>query len=320
MDVKPNLTSPSEKVEEKIKVFEKATITEKIKLHPPKIEKIFLAVDSHSEASKISENAIQIALNLASRFEAEVYIFCTSSSARELVESEKLVNKTVKLFESKKVSVIGGCSIGYPSEKVLELSEQFDPSLVIMPIPYGERAETFEIESLGATVDLVIRKSKYPILLVRKALFSPTELTKNILILIENEKENIKAAEWALILGEQGSKLKLLSITEKEIVKKVEGIAQAIESSKLGKEVLAHSHKKEIQPLINGIIDEAKNRRIELKRIHLVGNKTKLILEEAENNHTLIVVSSSLINGKILRHEVENLARFSKTPTLIVKN
>jgi nucleotide-binding universal stress UspA family protein len=319
MDVKFELTSPAEKVDQKIKVFEQAAISEKIKLKPPTIERIFLAIDSHLDASEISENAMRITLNLALKFQAEVYIACIVPTAEELVDSEKLVNDSIKLFESKNVSVIGGCGIGFPSEHILGLSKDFNPNLLVLPIPYGERAETFEIESLGATVDLVIRKSPFPILLVRKPKFKPSEITKNMLMLL-SKKENIEAAEWALTLGERGSKLKLLSIIEKETVEKVQDLAEEISSSEIGKGLLEHSHKKAIQPLINGIIEEAKNREIEVKRIHLVGNRVKLTLEEAKKEHTLIVLSAILVDQKILVSEVENVAKFSKIPILIVKD
>lgn len=318
-DVKSELTIPSEKVDEKIKVFEQAAITEKIKLKPPTIERIFLAIDSHPEASEITENAVQITMNLAIKFQAEVYIACIAPTAEELVDSEKLVNETVKLLESQNVSVIGGCGVGYPSEHILGLSEDFNPDLIVMPILYGERSENFDIESLGTTVDLVIRKSPFPILLVRKPKFKPIDLTKNILIIVD-KAQNIRAAEFVLSLVKRGTKLKLLSITEKEAAKKVNDLAQTIDSSELGKGTLEHVHKKEIQPLINGIIDEAKTRGIELKRIHLIGNRTKVILDEIKDKHTMIVISASLLEGKIFGHEVENIARFSKIPTLIVKS
>jgi nucleotide-binding universal stress UspA family protein len=317
MDVKCELRNHSEKVDEKIKIFERAIVTERIKLKPPNIKRIFLAIDSHSDASEISENAIRITLNFAIKYIAEVYIACIAPTEKELRESEKLVNETVKLFESKNISVIGSCSIGYPSEHILELSDDFDPSLIVLPIPYGERAETFDIESLGATVDLVIRKSPFPILLVRKPKFKPSEIAKNMLLVV-NKIENVKAPEFALRMGERGSKIKLLSITEKETVEKVQDLVQTTRSE-FGKEILENIHKNEIQPLIHEILNEAKIRGIDVKRVHLVGNRVKLTLEEAEKKHTMILLSASLIDQQIFVTEVENVARFSKIPILILK-
>ena len=319
MDVKFGLVSPQEKVDEKIKMFERASITGELTLNPPSVERIFLAIDSHIEASEISETAIQITVALAMRFKAEVYIACIAPSPEELSISERLTNKSVKLLESLKVSVIGGCSIGRPSEHILELSEQFNPSLIVMPIPYGERSETFDIESLGSTVDLIIRKSPYPILFVRKLKFNPKDITKNILVILD-KLEHLRGAEFALTLAEKGSTIKLLSITEKEKVETAKVLAQTIIDSKIGSGVLENAHKLEIQPLISVMVDEGKTRGVNIERTYRLGNRVKLILNELKHKHTIIVSSTSLGRDNILDSEVENLVRFSKIPVLIVKS
>jgi nucleotide-binding universal stress UspA family protein len=318
MDVKFGLVSPEEKVDEKIKMFERASITGELKLRAPSIERIFLAIDSHLDASEISENAIQITVALAMRFRAEVYIACIAPSSEELKVSERLTNESVERLESLNVSVIGGCTIGRPSEHILELSKHFNPSLIVMPIPYGERSETFDIESLGATVDLIIRKSPFPILFVRKPIYKPKDIAKNILVIID-KLQHLRGAEVALTLGERGSTIKLLSITEKEKVETAKVLAQTIVDSEIGAGVLENAHKLEIQPLISVMNDEAKTRGINLERIHHVGNRVKMILNELKYKHTIIVASTSLIGGNILDSEVENLVRFSKIPVLIVK-
>jgi len=144
MDVIVVLSSHSEKVEKKIKLFEQAVDTKKLKLEIKKIERIFLAIDAHIEASEINENALQITLNLAKRFQAEVYVVCIAPTSEELAISEKLVDKAQKLIRSENISVIGSCDVGRPSEHILGLSEGFNPSLMVIPIPYGERTEAFD--------------------------------------------------------------------------------------------------------------------------------------------------------------------------------
>jgi nucleotide-binding universal stress UspA family protein len=307
-----------EEVEKKIKIFEEIVVPRITKLQPPSIKKIFLAVDSHVEASEVSENALQITLSLAKRFQSEVYVACIAPTNDELIRSERLVNKIVQLLESENISVKGGCSSGRPSEHILELSRLYNPNLIVMPIPYGERAENYQIESLGATVDIVIRKSPFPILLVRKPKFKPNELTKYMVLLI-NEMENTEAAEFALALGERDSKLEILSVTKKETVERVEDIAENLTDFYFEEGTLESMHKREIQSLINGIFDEAKARGIIIERTHLVDNRIKAVIEQSKHEHTMIVLPTILIDGNILEPEVENLARFSKIPVLIVK-
>ena len=313
------VTIPSEKVEKKIKAFEQAIVLNKLKPNPIRIERLFLAIDPHIEASDLSENALQITANLAKKHQVEVYLACIAPMRDEIKMAEKLANEATQLLESENISVTSNCSFGHPSEHILELSKQFNPSLIVMPTPYGERAENFNIESLGTTVDLVTRKTPFPILLVRKSTFLPREIVKSVLLIIDSIK-TIKAAEWALTLAERGSKITLFSVTEKETIEKVEEIAQSLLDSEIDKGILERLHIKEFQALITGVVSETETRGIEVEKKHLVGDRIKLTLEETKENHTLLILTTSLEQYNILDNEVENLARLSRIPVLIVKN
>ena len=157
-----------------------------------------------------------------------------------------------------------------------------------------------------------------PILLVRRPKFKPSRLTKYVVLLID-KMENTKAAELALSLVERGSKLEVLSVTEKETVEKVENLTEVLTDSEIEEGTLESLHKKEIQSLIRGIAEEAQTRGIIIERTHLLSNKIEAVLEEVKHKHTMIVVHTTITQGKILTSEAENLARFSKIPVLIVK-
>jgi len=174
------------------------------------------------------------------------------------------------------------------------------------------------IESLGAIVDLVIRKSPFPILLVRKPVFPPNEIVKSILLLVDS-LETIRAAELALTLAKKDSNLKLLSIIEKETVETVEELAETLLDSKIDKDVLELVHKKEAQGIINGIVFEAEKKAVKVAKVHLVGDRIRLVLEEAKKKHTIIISATSIFQGKLLDMDVENLIRFCQIPVLIIK-
>jgi hypothetical protein len=183
----------------------------------------------------------------------------------EIKIAEKLANDAIQRLESENISVTSNCNFGRPSEHILELSTQFNPSLIVMPTPYGERAENFNIESLGTTVDLVIRKTPFPILLVRKSTFLPSEIVKSVLLIIDSIK-TIKAAEWALTLAERGSKITLFSVTEKETIEKVEEVAQSLLDSEIDKGILERLHIKEFQALIAGVVSETETKGVEVEK------------------------------------------------------
>lgn len=318
MDAICEMSNHSEKIEKKIKIFEQAVDIERLKFETKKIEKIFLAIDAHVEASEINENAIQITLNFAKRFQTEVYIACITPSLEELAISEKLVDEAQKIFQLENIVAIGSCASGRPSEHILRLSEEYNPSLMIMPIPYGERTEAFEIETLGSTVDLVIRKSPFPILFIRKPIFTPNEIVKSILLLVDSIGTR-KAAEWTLTLANKYSIIKLFSVIEKETLEKVEEIAEKYLDTEIENDVMELIHKKEIQGIINGIVFEAEKKNIKVNRVHLVGDRIKLILDEIKKKHTIIIGATKSSPNNVLETEVENLIRFSQIPILIIK-
>jgi nucleotide-binding universal stress UspA family protein len=319
MVVKNGLVIHADKVEKKIKIFEKAVDLTKLILNPIRIERIFLAVDAHSEAIAINENALQISRNLALKYQAEVYVVCIAPTTEELKISKKLVRKAITLLESENITVTGSCAYGRPSEHILELSNQFNPSLIIMPTPYGERSETFNIESLGTSVDIILRKSPFPTLLVRKPIFPPNEIVKSILLII-NSLKTIQAAEWALTLAKNNSKIMILSITEKETMEKVEEITESLLDFEIDKDIVERLHRWEIRALINGIVSEAETKGIEIEKKHRIGDRIRLTLEEAKQNHTIIILNTIIERDNILENEVENICRLSRIPILIIKN
>jgi nucleotide-binding universal stress UspA family protein len=142
---------------------------------------------------------------------------------------------------------------------------------------------------------------------------------KSVLLIIDSTK-TIKAAEWALTLAERGSKITLFSVTEKETIEKVEEIAQSLLDSEIDKGILERLHIKKFQALITGVVSETETKGIEVEKKHLVGDRIKLTLEETKKNHTLLILTTSLEQYNILDNEVENLARLSRIPVLIVKN
>ena len=152
----------------------------------------------------------------------------------------------------------------------------------------------------------------------KPVLKTPDEITKSILVLVDAVK-TLKASEFALTLADKGSNLQLLSITEKESIEEIEKLTETLIDSKIDQDALERLHRKEIKALIDGIVSEAKARGVKVERTHLVGEKVKLTLKEAKEKHTIIVLASSLDQNNILETEVENLARLSRIPVLIVK-
>jgi nucleotide-binding universal stress UspA family protein len=313
------LQKHSETIEKKIKIFEKAVDIKKIKLNPIKIKKILLAIDAHSEATEINENALQITSILAKKAQSEVFIICIAPTAIEIKISEKLVGRALKTLEKENIKVIGTCEFGHPSEKILEISNRYNPNLIILPTPYGERAEPFNIDSLGTSVDIILRKSPIPTLLVKKPKHPPNKILSSILLIIDSNKST-KAAEWALSLTKENSSLMLLTITEKETIEKVEELAKSVLEAEIDKDLLENIHKKENIEYSNKIIDDSRRKDIKIEKKHIIGDKIRLILRETEEKHTILVIGTTIEQDDVFEHEVENICRLIRIPILLVKN
>jgi len=137
--------------------------------------------------------------------EAEVSVVCVATSTEEIENSPTLVSKAVEFLASQWITVKGRCREGYPSEHILKLAEEEKSGLIVIPSPYAEKAEKQCIESLGTTVEVVLRRASCPVILVRNLIPAPEEATKAILLPIHSVKA-YRAAEWALALAEEGSK------------------------------------------------------------------------------------------------------------------
>lgn len=317
--MKKEVSKHANKIEKKIKIFEKAVNVKKIKLNLIKIQKIFLAIDAHSKAIERNENALQITLNLAKKYQAKVYIACIAPTIEELRISEELVKKTINILKSENIIVTGSCGYGHPSEQIMDLSNNFNPSLIVLPTPYGERTENFDIESLGTSVDLILRKSKFPTLLVKKKKFAPSEIMNKILLNFDSNKA-IKAAEWALTIADNNSKIMLLSITEEETVEKVEELAESLLESVIDKGLVEHIHQKEFHDSIHSIFYKAKIKGIQIEKEHLIGDRIRLILSETKENYTILILATALEKDNVFENEVENICRLVQIPILIIKN
>jgi anion-transporting ArsA/GET3 family ATPase len=142
----------------------------------------------------------------------------------------------------------------------------------------------------------------------------------NSILLIIDSNKTIKAAEWALTLAKDKTKMMLLSITEKDTIEKVEELAESLLESEIDKDIVKKIHQEENQDLINGIFHEAKSKGTKIEKKHIIGDKIRLILEEAKEKSTILILATTLEQNNVFENEVENICRLIQIPILIIKN
>ncbi|MHA2032557.1 MAG: universal stress protein, partial [Candidatus Kariarchaeaceae archaeon] len=204
-----------EKIEEKIKKFEQAFIPEKASLILPAINSIILALDAHDWIIESSRYSYRVAGELSQRFDSDVQIICMAVNKEEYNEAERLVEEALDHYKNININANGSCIIGSPSENILKFAQKEKHDLIILPSPYAERVEKDNLDSLGATVEILINRSKLPLLLLTESNILPEKIIENLVIPIQGN-EDIVAAEWVLYLADQNSTIKILNIVRKE--------------------------------------------------------------------------------------------------------
>jgi nucleotide-binding universal stress UspA family protein len=309
----------SEDIEKKIEMFRKAIVPERIEFKQAKIEKILLAVDIHSYAFESNKSAVLLTSYLARRFKAKVYVVCVATTTEEIKKSDSTVFKAVELLDSQGIIVEGSCDEGYPSENILRLADREKPSVIIIPTPYAEKSEKPSIESLGTTVDIVLKRAPCPTILVKATVQKPENIMKVILLPI-NSVEEYTAAEWALTLVDYDSKIVLLNVVDKSSVKNTKEIAEELLEAKLDEDSIEGLIRKNVDILMGSISRRGHEESIRIERKFRSGDMTSVTLEEIQKEKsTILILSTKPETGNTIGSKVENIARLSSVPVLIVK-
>lgn len=309
----------SEKIEKKIGVFEQAIHLEKITLGPVPLTRILLAVDAHTSAFASSRSAVQLTAYLASRFTAAVHVLCVATRSDVVEQSRAETAKTIELLEARGIAVTGMCMEGQPSDQILVSAEREDSDLIVISTHYAETVEAPSRESLGTTLDIVVKRAPCPVLIIRQPLSQPEAACEAILLPIYNVAVR-RATEWALTLAEAGAQIKLLSILDKASLKTTKDVVQHLIDDAVSNSSVERVLGKAIQPLTARLAAELGERGIQVTRVHIVSDRVGAILEEIKRgHHTLLVLQAEQQKGNPIGATAENLARASDIPVVVVK-
>jgi nucleotide-binding universal stress UspA family protein len=309
----------SEEIEKKISVFQRARVVERIEFETVNIEKLILAIDIPTFAYERSNSALMLASYLAKRFNAVVSLICVTVSEEEYNESNSTILRAVELLKSQGIKVEGSCGEGYPSENILTLAEKEKASIIIIPTPYAEKAERPCVESLGTTVDIVLKRAICPVILVKNPIEQPEDIMKNIILPIHSF-EDFKAVEWAFTLAEDDSRILLLNVVDKSFVETTKEIAERLFEADINDISIERILGKDISNLLANIATKGKEKGVKIERQFRVLQEVIVTNKEIEKdkNSMLILMTKPEI-GNTIGSTVENLARLSSIPVLIIK-
>jgi nucleotide-binding universal stress UspA family protein len=305
------------KIEKKIKKFEQALIPEKETFVLPKIKSILLALDAHEWIIESSRQSYKVACELSQRNDAVVTIICMAITQEEHAISEKLVNEAVDYLTKRNVNSQGFCIVGSPSVSILKLLEEESIDLLVLPSPFAERVEKDNEFSLGATVEILLNKSKVPLLLLTELGDTSEKISERILLPVQG-KDDVLSIEWALALSSEVTRLNILNTVRTESIEVIKGVSQDILDEDINERLIEISLRKYTTSLLNVLKSGANEIDIDFIVLERVGDLVDVITDElVHGKTTLLIVNSkmSLENGSVL----VKLAKKYSVPLLITR-
>jgi len=305
------------KIEEKIKKFEQALIPEKETFIIPRLNSILLALDAHDWVIESSRYSYKAACELSLRYDSEVQIICMALNEEEYYESEKLVQEAVAYLQNNKVESNGSCIIGTPSSNILKLMEEEKHDLIILPSPYAERVEKNSLESLGATVEILINKSITPLLLLTETDIDPGRITDKILIPIRGI-EDIKTLEWALLLSNENSIINAFDIVSTDSVEEIRGVSLDLLEENINERLIETALRKNTAPLLKALRTLAQETGINIRISNKIGEIVSIVTDELPRGQTSLIMANSetsMERGSLLVKE----SKKNQVPLLIIK-
>jgi hypothetical protein len=311
------MSAKNYKIEKKIKKFEQAIIPDKEAFVLPSIDSILLALDAHDWIINSSRYSYKVASEFSLKHNAYVQIICMAINDEEYYESEKLVEEAVEFFKNKNVESQGSCIIGSPSDNILKLSEDEKHDLIILPSPYAERVEKDNLDSLGATIEILINKATVPILLLTESSINPEKITERILMPVQG-KEDVTKVEWALLLSDKDTSMNILDTVRTDSVEEIKDVSLDLLDEDVNERLIEISLRKNTAPILKAIKDTATEMGLRILILNKVGDVGAIIANELTKKQTsLLIVNSemSLEKGSRLVKE----SKKNKVPLLIIK-
>jgi nucleotide-binding universal stress UspA family protein len=311
------MSAKSNQIEEKIKKFEQAIVPEKTAFVLPRIKSILLALDAHDWVIDSSRYSYKVACELSIRYNAYVHIICMAINNEEYHESEKLVEEAIDYFDNRDVKSQGSCTIGSPSNTILKISKNEQTDLIILPSPYAERVEKDNLDSLGATIEILNNRSTVPLLLLTESDINPEKITDRLLVPVQG-KEDILISEWALLLSNIETNINVLDTVNTDSVEEIKDVSMDLLDEDVNEGLIEISLRKNTAPLLNVLKEIASEMKLRLIISNRVGDFVAIIIGELNKKQTsLLIVDSktSKEKGSIIIKE----SKKNKVPLLIIK-
>lgn len=305
-------------IQQSVDAFSAALRARAVNLRTPRIERILLAVDHSNQG----ETAERLAAALARAHQARIILLYAYEGRRD-AERESYLSARARALEAHGISLEPmeepvRTEHGLRSfEQILETCAARGPELIIVPAPYLDDYTKLGDASVGANLDVLMRRAHVPLLVVRKPGVEPEACLANALLPITPYgPATAEAAAWMLTIVRSGANLRLLASVEHGEMQDVATQSLDLDLPGVDAEKLAGLRR----PELAGLIAELQRRTAEAGlgcRLMVRGGDALETTRELANDAPGLLVLASCAQPFI---ELRNLAlvRCSTNPVLIV--
>lgn len=305
-----------EDLAESLSFFEAAVSAHPVELPPVALKTILLAIDQSNQ----DPTAEGLATALARRHGAQIQLIYAyeqgEAEARDRYQSERLHAIQSSGVSATSVAKTPGSSF----EQILAAVTATQSDLIIVPAPYLDDLRVLGADSIGVNLDLLMRRSPVPILVVREPQATPAASLKRIVApLTLHEVENAAAAAWALALIEEAGALELLEVADTESLDAAKRfLTPAQIAEQMSPQILAGKESQEHASLTAAVQKRATERSLGCRVTVQVGPAVKTIAEVCNAQDQLVITGCPSDHTSSAYQRVLAVIRESRNPLLVV--
>ncbi len=306
---------------ESMSAFEAALEAREVRIEEPAIERVLMALDQSNQDATVEAIAVEI----VRRHDASLHVVYAYEGERDEASERYLEERCDELAKrleaNERVTVQAAHSTQKKSfEKILEVGERERCDLILVCSPYLDDLRVLGRESVGTNLDMLLYRSKVPVLVVREPLDDVAEALEHVLLPVTfHDEENVKAAGWALRLVAASGGVRLLIVADAQVLESASHLLGGdVDARELDEGTLRGLENKEHAGLIAALQRHAAHHDLGCHVSFRVGEPVPVVAGVAKERPCVIVTGCPQKRVVTGYQQVLALIRESSRPVLVV--
>lgn len=222
MSFDPNESDVNRQVDASMKMFERAKVGTVAPIVPAEIRSVLLCFDGSSQDEAVADAGMFFASKDSNRKLLSLSAIEPKAATGNAGNSMLADMGNMQKVESSHVDAY---------DRILDIVAQHSPDIVVVPCPFGRDFASVGADSAGTVIDVLLKRCKKPMLIIRRADQTLEAAAKNAVMVVGSENESESNAA-RLMLG----MLRLVDSTDKSVAlnlvlgeEQVENISQLLD-------------------------------------------------------------------------------------------